>query len=610
MFKILTILIFLLPSLLWANEECSWNDKTPCLVIAKPNSNTINDKVSPTIIIAKKDIDRHNLIDLKSVFKFLNNSIAVQSGPTGQQASVFMRGTNSNHTLVLLNGIPINDQSTTNGAYDFGQDFLFNVQRIEVYKGSAGAHFGADSIGGAINLITDVDYQNKFSVIGQLGSQTLQGNYSANINDWTINVQGGMHKSKTQSALAGGTDLDGTQNKSFGVNIYKWITDKLKFRSNVFVRNTYTDLDGHSLALQNGYDSDNSLYAFQTGFDYNTKNSKNYITLHTHSYDREYNSPNLEFDNYESDSYVLRAEHSSLINDGFVYGLGFEYKYDQALFENQGSYNSSLDSDYDNVGIFANVGYNFTNDWSTSLNVRTDNNNVVGDNNTYKFGVMKENLLPKLDFRFNHAVGFKNPSLYQLNGADNYGYKGNTNLKAEESTLNELNFDYSLDDNHKITMSMFENEIGNVIEYKSNTYKNNTTGYLNQSGIELSYGYQDTKNKITVWGNSLSSEKTDGSAQLRRPEHSIGINYQRTVTKTWSYYANYSFMGEHFDVHNSNWSTITMPETHLLDMGITKNYYGFDLGLSINNVFDQDYERPHGFGQNKRKINFILKRKF
>jgi len=610
MFKILTILIFLLPSLLWANEDCSWNDKTPCLVIAKPNSNTINDKVSPTIIIAKKDIDRHNLIDLKSVFKFLNNSIAVQSGPTGQQASVFMRGTNSNHTLVLLNGIPINDQSTTNGAYDFGQDFLFNVQRIEVYKGSAGAHFGADSIGGAINLITDVDYQNKFSVIGQLGSQTLQGNYSANINDWTINVQGGIHKSKTESALAGGTDLDGTQNKSIGVNIYKWITDKLKFRSNVFVRNTYTDLDGHSLALQNGYDSDNSLYAFQTGFDYNTKNSKNYITLHTHSYDREYESPNLEFDNYESDSYVLRAEHSSLINDGFVYGLGFEYKYDQALFENQGSYNSSLDSDYDNVGIFANVGYNFTNDWSTSLNVRTDNNNVVGDNNTYKFGVMKENLLPKLDFRFNHAVGFKNPSLYQLNGADNYGYKGNTNLKAEESTLNELNFDYSLDDNHKITMSMFENEIGNVIEYKSNTYKNNTTGYLNQSGIELSYGYQDTKNKITVWGNSLSSEKTDGSAQLRRPEHSIGINYQRTVTKTWSYYANYSFMGEHFDVHNSNWSTITMPETHLLDMGITKNYYGFDLGLSINNVFDQDYERPHGFGQNKRKINFILKRKF
>ena len=157
---------------------------------------------------------------------------------------------------------------------------------------------------------------------------------------------------------------------------------------------------------------------------------------------------------------------------------------------------------------------------------------------------------------------------------------------------------------------MFENEIGNVIEYKSGTYKNNNTQHLNQSGIELSYGYTDTKNKITVWGNSLSSEKTDGSAQLRRPEHSMGINYQRTVTNTWSYYANYSFVGKHFDTHNSNYTPIVMPETHLLDIGITKNYYGFDLGLSINNVFDQDYERPHGFSQNSRKINFIFKRKF
>ena len=69
-------------------------------------------------------------------------------------------------------------------------------------------------------------------------------------------------------------------------------------------------------------------------------------------------------------------------------------------------------------------------------------------------------------------------------------------------------------------------------------------------------------------------------------------------------------VGEHFDVHNSNWSTITMPETHLLDIGITKNYYGIDLGLSINNVFDQDYEQPHGFSQDGRKINFILKRRF
>ncbi len=53
-----------------------------------------------------------------------------------------------------------------------------------------------------------------------------------------------------------------------------------------------------------------------------------------------------------------------------------------------------------------------------------------------------------------------------------------------------------------------------------------------------------------------------------------------------------------------------MPETHILDIGVRKNYYGYELGLSINNVFDQDYERPHGFSQDGRKIHFSFKRKF
>ena len=54
----------------------------------------------------------------------------------------FTRGSESNHTLVLLNGIAINDQSVTDGLHDFGQDFIQNIQQIEVYMGSNGSHFG------------------------------------------------------------------------------------------------------------------------------------------------------------------------------------------------------------------------------------------------------------------------------------------------------------------------------------------------------------------------------------------------------------------------------------------------------------------------------------
>ena len=55
-----------------------------------------------------------------------------QSGQKGQQAAIFMRGSESNHTLVLLNGVAINDQSATNGLHDFGQDFLQTFQQINL----------------------------------------------------------------------------------------------------------------------------------------------------------------------------------------------------------------------------------------------------------------------------------------------------------------------------------------------------------------------------------------------------------------------------------------------------------------------------------------------
>ena len=76
-----------------------------------------------------------------------------------------MRGSESNHTLVLLNGIAINDQSTTNGLHDFGQDLykLFNKLRFTKDQTS---DFGPDAIGGAINFITDVDYSNSYSLSG------------------------------------------------------------------------------------------------------------------------------------------------------------------------------------------------------------------------------------------------------------------------------------------------------------------------------------------------------------------------------------------------------------------------------------------------------------
>jgi len=78
----------------------------------------------------------------------------VQSGGPGSQTSVFMRGTNSNHVKVLIDGIDVSDPSNPNGSFDFGQLLTGDVARIEVLRGPQSGLYGSDAIGGVISITT------------------------------------------------------------------------------------------------------------------------------------------------------------------------------------------------------------------------------------------------------------------------------------------------------------------------------------------------------------------------------------------------------------------------------------------------------------------------
>src|SRR5688572_14034466 len=77
----------------------------------------------------------------------------VSLGGFGQQTSLFSGGAHSNHTLVLLDGIRLNDTASPGSAFDAGQDTLGGLDRVEVVQGPMSAVFGSDAIGGVINLL-------------------------------------------------------------------------------------------------------------------------------------------------------------------------------------------------------------------------------------------------------------------------------------------------------------------------------------------------------------------------------------------------------------------------------------------------------------------------
>ena len=238
---ILIISVFTFNAL--AIENCKWDNKEgiPCVTVSKtPNTSIFSEEGINKTIITKQEIINSGAVDTNDVLKLIPGLDVFQSGQKGQQTSIFTRGAESNHTLVLLNGIAINDQSVTDGLHDFGQDFVQTIQQIEIYKGANGAHFGPSAIAGAINFITDVDYTNSYSASSAflengLRNNSVDGNYSEiTDNGWHLNLKGSTNQSETNSAIAKGNEDDSTKNYQVNLNAIKWINDNLKFKSTAF----------------------------------------------------------------------------------------------------------------------------------------------------------------------------------------------------------------------------------------------------------------------------------------------------------------------------------------------------------------------------------------
>ena len=513
----------------------------------------------------------------------------------------------------MINGIPINDQSTTQGLHDFGVEFIQTIQQIEVYPGSSGTHFGTSAIGGAINIILSGDYVNKFNISGDKDKNySLSSNNTIFKDNSTFNFKLGVVKKENISARQGTEeDKDKVQNYSANINHEKFISTGTKFFNTIYLRQTLAEYDGSS-TNQTGYKGDNRMMTLQSGLNNFKSNSNADIVLYYTTYDREYDERGT-LDNYYSNVLGSKYDYSSKLNQKFSYGFGADYKYEWGKFDNRGSYQASTKGNIDNLAVFGNFGFEFLRNTFLSFFARNDDHKRSGDNSSYKLSLNK--VFEKFSIGLARMTGLRNPSLYELYGTDNFGYSGNRDLEPEKSLTNEINLSFQPNNNFTLSTNLFRSNINNNIEYSGGKYINDTDDVdLNQSGVENVIEYKSSNTKYSFFSTFLSSKKENGSDQLRRPEKSYGFNINRTFFKNdineFNLSLNYKHYGKHFDTHSSNFSTIEMDSTDIADLSLSKKFNDILTYIKIDNLFDETYQRPHGYNQEKRYLTLGFNYKY
>jgi vitamin B12 transporter len=591
-----------------SKHTCEQVEYAPCITIQKyilRDPSVLTTASMSVDYIDQYTIENTNTIDTVQAIARVTGLNVVQSGPSGQQTSVFMRGMNSNHTMVAINGVAIKDHSTTGGLHDIGADFIKHVTGIQVVKGSQGTLYGANAVGGVINFITTDSYANSISAtVGSNNTKGITLKIHKNIDNHSISVIADGTQSDGISVAPSGTEKDGFDANNITINTHsKW--DEVEIKTTLIRRESDADLDsgtGDDL----DYTAENNMNLYQLSGKVDNSLGFYNITFSRTEYDREYVN-GTEIDNYDSESNTVLLTNT-ILKGKYDITPGVEYEEFDGSFKNRGSYTASVDTGGENIGYFVNGNMIVSDKLLVSAGVRQDDPSLFGDYTTYRLGGTYD-LTGALKLKGNYATSVKTPTLYEMHGSDNYGYNGNPNLQPEEAETTDIGFEYTVGDS-VLDFVYFTTDLKNLITYANSTYSNGS-GTSNRHGAEMKFNSLIADN--VYWRNSATftvAEDGNGTRVTRRPKW-MGLTAIDYKKDSWTNTVEYLHTGSHLDIDSSTYATITKPAVGVVNFHTSKVVNDkSNVVLSVNNAFDKTYDRPDGYAQHGRNILLTYKLKF
>lgn len=566
------------------------------LVVANRIPQEANRLAASTDLIDREEIAASLDADLGELLETASGVHFTRNGGTGQNASLFMRGTDSDHTLVLIDGQPVNALSDGRARLEFLP--LSEIERVEIVRGARSSLYGSEAIGGVISLHSRQPQQGFSGSLGGLtGANSLLGshlNLAGNIN--RVELGGGVQWQQSDGIDARtnlNPDRDGFEKRDAWVRLASAVTDTSRLELRFSDNQSETDFDDSSWVIGGPDGSD--------------------------QYERQQISTRLEQQFYAQLDGQFRLSRSSEHYTSFGLFGPFESNSDRRLASAQLNWQpnkqqrfslvtefvqdryqsnflaSGLDRDNLSLAVIAEVGPQSR---PVALSLRQDHNEQYGSHTTGQASIGQNT--DAGFFWASYGTAFKAPNFFDL-----YGYGGDASLQQEESSTGEIG--WKLDNpNWQTSASLFRIRTDNLIEFDNSQQQIFNIGNVRIDGLELAASRAMGSLNLGLQLDLLDHKNLDtGQALIRRPERKTRLHLSQSLGQFgWKLSAQHN--SDAADFNNQ-----PLPAWTRLDAsGSWQPHDSLALKLELSNLLDEQYETVASYNQPGREIRLGIDYRF
>ena len=594
------------------------------VVTATRSPQTLERIGSSVTVLDEGDIREDQSITLVDLISRTPGVSATRNGGPGSVTSVYVRGAESYHTVVVIDGVRLNDPATTRGGASFANLLVGDAARVEILRGAQSTLWGSQAIGGVVNIVT-AEPMAPFETTGSLEIGTDNTAYGR------LGVGGAGERVTWRAAASGyttegfsvarsGTEKDGYDNLGLSGRMNARLTDTVSLDVRAAYSNASIEFDGYNMAPP---------YDFTDAAEFGrTKDLTSYAGLNAdllggrfknrlgYSYSettvRNYDPAPTAFVpvTFESDAEVRRVEYqgSFAITEAWDATFGAETESARIRYNSQYSLAplfARTGSDAAYVQLQGDVLPNLT----LTTGVRYEDHDIYGDDTVGQVAAAWR-ITSRTILRASYSQGFRAPGLYEL-----YSEYGNTALQPEESDSYDFGVTQSLLDGRLTASATYfrrdvDNQIGFFDCYVGTDALCTPGGvflygfYINNlrtkaDGVELEGEFKATDD-LTLTANYTWTDAVNvggdypGNRLARRPEHLANL----VATWNWA-----SGLSTSVAVRHVGESFATEANTAVLDAYTLVDLRGsypmsdtMEIFGRVENLFDADYETVPTYG--------------